>query len=91
VAVAAVIVNDPLWRIRATWLGREAMRLALERLPKPPQAVAGKVPAPSAEPAAVSPDASEPQVKQEPEGEDAEEGMDMEMTAPAGVAMPPQP
>jgi peptidoglycan glycosyltransferase len=31
VAVAAVIVNDPFWRIRATWLGREAMRLALER------------------------------------------------------------
>jgi cell division protein FtsI/penicillin-binding protein 2 len=30
VAVAAVIVNDYLWRIRATWLGREAMRLALE-------------------------------------------------------------
>ncbi|MHB8876097.1 MAG: penicillin-binding transpeptidase domain-containing protein [Myxococcaceae bacterium] len=29
VAVAAVIVNDPLWRIRATWLGREAMRLYL--------------------------------------------------------------
>lgn len=32
VAVAAVIVNDPKWRIRATWLGREAMRLALGRL-----------------------------------------------------------
>jgi peptidoglycan glycosyltransferase len=31
VAVAAVIVNDPLWRIRATWLAREAMRLALVR------------------------------------------------------------
>ena len=31
VAVAAVIVNDPNWRIRATWLGREAMRLALQR------------------------------------------------------------
>lgn len=35
VAVAAVIVNEPLWRIRATWLGREAMRLALERFPAP--------------------------------------------------------
>ncbi len=35
VAVAAVVVNDPYWRIRATWLGREAMRLALERLPPP--------------------------------------------------------
>ena len=30
VAVAAVIVNDYAWRIRATWLGREALRLALE-------------------------------------------------------------
>jgi peptidoglycan glycosyltransferase len=29
VAVGAVIVNEPLWRIRGTWLGREAMRLAL--------------------------------------------------------------
>ena len=32
VAVAAVIVNDPYWRIRATWLGREAMRIYLEDL-----------------------------------------------------------
>lgn len=31
IAVAAVIVNDPKWRIRATWLGREAMRLFLAR------------------------------------------------------------
>jgi peptidoglycan glycosyltransferase len=31
VAVGAVIVNDMIWRIRAAWLGREAMRLALER------------------------------------------------------------
>ena len=30
VAVAAVIVNTARWRIRATWLGREAMRLYLE-------------------------------------------------------------
>jgi cell division protein FtsI/penicillin-binding protein 2 len=30
VAVAAVVVNDYVWRIRATWLGREAMRLAME-------------------------------------------------------------
>lgn len=35
-AVAAVIVNDPYWRIRATYLGREAMRLALERFPDMP-------------------------------------------------------
>jgi penicillin-binding protein A len=33
VAVAAVIVNDPQWRIRATWLGREALRLGLAALP----------------------------------------------------------
>jgi len=33
VAVAAVIVNEPIWHIRATWLGREAMRLGLARLP----------------------------------------------------------
>jgi len=32
VAVAVVIVNDPIWRIRATWLAREAMRLSLKRL-----------------------------------------------------------
>jgi cell division protein FtsI/penicillin-binding protein 2 len=31
VAVAAVVVNDPHWRIRGAWLGREALRLALER------------------------------------------------------------
>jgi hypothetical protein len=91
VAVAAVIVNDPYWRIRATWLGREAMRLALQRLPKPPQAVAEKAPAPSAEPVAANPSASELQVKQDPEGEEVEEGTDAAMTAPARVAMPPQP
>jgi penicillin-binding protein A len=33
VAVAAVIVNDPKWRIRATYLGREALRLYLEGKP----------------------------------------------------------
>jgi len=33
VAVAALIVNEPIWHIRATWLGREAMRLGLARLP----------------------------------------------------------
>jgi peptidoglycan glycosyltransferase len=86
VAVAAVIVNDPLWRIRATWLGREAMRLALERLPKPPQAVAGKAAVPSAEPTVASPGTSEPEEKQEPEGDEVEEGAEVEMTAPAGLA-----
>lgn len=47
VAVAAVIVNDPKWRIRGTWLGREALRLGLQRVPAPveltaPAAAAGK-------------------------------------------------
>jgi cell division protein FtsI/penicillin-binding protein 2 len=32
IAVAAVVVNDPKWRIRATWLGRETMRLGLQNL-----------------------------------------------------------
>jgi len=30
VAVAAVVVNEPRWRIRAPWLAREAMRLGLD-------------------------------------------------------------
>ena len=30
IAVAAVVVNEARWRIRATWLGREAMRLYLD-------------------------------------------------------------
>ena len=30
IAVAAVVVNEPRWRIRAPWLAREAMRLGLE-------------------------------------------------------------
>jgi peptidoglycan glycosyltransferase len=38
VAVGAVIVNEPLWRIRGTWLGREAMRLALEHVSPEPSA-----------------------------------------------------
>lgn len=33
VAVAAVVVNDRRWRIRATWLAREAMRLYLAGAP----------------------------------------------------------
>ncbi len=36
IAVAALIVNDPIWRIRATWLARETMRLYLARQPAPP-------------------------------------------------------
>lgn len=37
VAVAAVVVNGPHWRIRATWLGREALRLGLGGRPFVPQ------------------------------------------------------
>ncbi|WP_224249122.1 penicillin-binding transpeptidase domain-containing protein [Hyalangium gracile] len=65
VAVAAIVANDPLWRIRGTWLGREAMRLALERLPAPPKAVAAKTAPPSVEPAvaeSASPAAAAPAV-----------------------------
>jgi penicillin-binding protein A len=39
VAVAAVVVNDPKWRIRATYVAREAMRLGLEQLPAKPAVV----------------------------------------------------
>lgn len=51
VAVAAVVVNDPYWRIRATWLGREAMRLYLNGLspparPAPARGSAGTATAP---------------------------------------------
>ncbi|RKH22599.1 penicillin-binding protein [Corallococcus praedator] len=47
VAVAALIVNEPKWRIRGSYLGREALRLALERIPAPvevtaPAGAAGK-------------------------------------------------
>jgi len=104
VAVATVIVNDPLWRIRATWLGREAMRLALERLPKPPPSVAGKAGPASSEPAvagnavpspdtsaAVAPAPAEPKPGEAVEDEDVEEGTAEERTGPEGLAMPPQP
>jgi len=55
-AVAALVVNEPKWRIRATWLGREALRLGLAQLPEPAPAVAAKAPAAqgAAEGAAVS-------------------------------------
>jgi penicillin-binding protein A len=39
-AVAALVVNDPKWRIRATYVGREALRLGLEQVPEPAPAVA---------------------------------------------------
>lgn len=37
VAVAALVVNGPKWRIRATWLGREALRLGMGGKPFVPQ------------------------------------------------------
>jgi membrane peptidoglycan carboxypeptidase len=49
VVVAAVIVNEPIWHIRATWLGREAMRLGLARLPPGSLAPAKEEPAESQE------------------------------------------
>ncbi len=49
VVVAAVIVNEPIWHIRATWLGREAMRLGLARLPPGSLAPAKDAPAESQE------------------------------------------
>ncbi|MFZ5469201.1 MAG: penicillin-binding transpeptidase domain-containing protein [Myxococcota bacterium] len=42
VSVAAVVVNDPYWRIRATWLGREAMRLSLAQPPQQPRDVTAR-------------------------------------------------
>ena len=44
IAVAAVVVNEPRWRIRAPWLAREAMRLGLDAVAGTPEhrlAVAG--------------------------------------------------
>ncbi|HZA51279.1 MAG TPA: penicillin-binding transpeptidase domain-containing protein [Myxococcaceae bacterium] len=35
VVVSAVVVNEPRWRIRATWLGREALRISLAARPAP--------------------------------------------------------
>ncbi len=61
VAVAAVIVNDPLWRIRATWLGREALRHALKLRAEAEEAALEMLPVaevtlprPASEPASVS-------------------------------------
>jgi cell division protein FtsI/penicillin-binding protein 2 len=34
VAVGAVVVNSPFWRIKGAWLGREAMRLAIDQAAK---------------------------------------------------------
>ncbi|ATB38191.1 cell division protein FtsI [Cystobacter fuscus] len=60
-AVAAVIVNEPLWRIRAAWLGREGLRLGMARLP----------------PGALAPqkdDAPDVPVEEDSEEEEAQEG-----------------
>lgn len=105
VAVAAVIVNDPLWRIRATWLGREAMRLALERLPKPPKmdpekegpvspapAVAGNtVSSPDAASAASQDAAAEAKPGEPMEDDEGEEGTVEVLKASEGLATPPPP
>ena len=102
VAVAAVIVNDPLWRIRATWLGREAMRLALDRLPKPPKTAPEKEdpgsPAPAVAGNAVSaPDTAAAAAPTAPEAQpgelqdEEEEGTVEELKASEGVATPPPP
>lgn len=83
VAVAAVIVNEPRWRIRATWLGREAMRLALKELPPleapTPEVLASPVepPAPLEAPLTAAPDA------------DADEASDRGGGAVEGEALEP--
>jgi peptidoglycan glycosyltransferase len=94
VAVAAVIVNDPYWRIRATWLGREAMRLGLERMPvafvpeepaqKPPPAanVAG-----ASEPAPAVPESA---AEEEPEADEAlEDALPTKAPTATGLSTPP--
>ncbi|WP_373691571.1 penicillin-binding transpeptidase domain-containing protein [Hyalangium versicolor] len=93
VAVAAIVANDPLWRIRGTWLGREAMRLALERLPAPPpQNVAVKTAPAPVEPAGVekvSPVSAEPGVAVKAEPASAVEvaaGKSVSAAAEAGAA-----
>ena len=71
-AVAAVVVNEPLWRIRAAWLGREGLRLGMARLPPgslvPPKDDAPDVP-----------------VEEDSEEEEAQEG---ETPAPAVATSP---
>jgi penicillin-binding protein A len=56
VAVAALVVNGPKWRIRATWLGREALRLGLGGKPFVPFTP----PAPTVTAARAVPDAGTP-------------------------------
>jgi hypothetical protein len=75
VAVAAVIVNEPLWRIRATWLGREAMRLGLARLP----------------PGSLAPVKEEPSAPREGTPAEDEESPEDEETPTAEVAGSPEP
>jgi membrane peptidoglycan carboxypeptidase len=99
VAVAAVVVNDPYWRIRATWLGREAMRLALERPtvgfePEPGQAPASPAVAETPDPAPVI-TAPAGQAPVGPADEDLEQDEALEDVSPAkapeatGAATPP--
>jgi penicillin-binding protein A len=84
VAVAAVLVNEPLWRIRAAWLGREAMRLGLARLP--PGALTPPAPAP--EPIKDAPPAPEPVPGEEDVPEESEP---LAAPAPAVAGTPPTP
>jgi membrane peptidoglycan carboxypeptidase len=92
VAVAAVVVNDPYWRIRATWLGREAMRLALERVPIPDPAPAGPAVAetPGSAPVLTAPAGQAPEG---PDGEDSEEALEdappTALPTATGAASPP--
>ncbi|HEX8699973.1 MAG TPA: penicillin-binding transpeptidase domain-containing protein [Myxococcaceae bacterium] len=84
VAVAAVIVNDPLWRIRATWLGREAMRLGLERVPVTFEPVP-----PGAEPVAPAVAETPGEEDLEEEDEALDEGLPLKLPTATGAASPP--
>jgi cell division protein FtsI/penicillin-binding protein 2 len=91
VAVAAVVVNDPLWRIRATWLGREAMRLYLEGQDKALLASGGTEdsPAKDAQTAPATPEAAAP-VQAGPvlPAADAPPAAPSAVPTPAGAASP---
>jgi membrane peptidoglycan carboxypeptidase len=79
VAVGAVIVNDPLWRIRATWLGREALRLGLARVPAAPGTPPALEETPLEDAAPVAGGAT----PREEEGEDEEQAPGEQEEAPA--------
>ncbi len=100
VAVAAVIVNDPYWRIRATWLGREAMRLGLERVPmtfEPEPGVEPAAPAvagtPDTVPTMTTPAGQVPagpgEEDLDEEDEALEDGLPLTLPTATGAASPP--